>query len=136
MCTDGSVKLQVLDNGHTKASLGAGLSYRQGYGEDLAIGIEGRADAYQAEAGGADIALVRHAHDVLYWGCNTKALLQGLQAWQHTLFRPSPYNQRMRPALQRLVETAATQTRPTHAFWVKAHAGHGGNEGADILAKA
>eukprot|EP00961_Rhodomonas_salina_P034779 468195-Rhodomonas_salina.1 len=42
----------------------------------------------------------------------------------------------MRPALQRVVEKAATQTQPTHAFWLKAHAGVGLNEEADILAKA
>eukprot|EP00961_Rhodomonas_salina_P064916 873469-Rhodomonas_salina.2 len=36
---DKSVKLSVLENGHTKASLGAGLAYREGDGEDKGFGV-------------------------------------------------------------------------------------------------
>eukprot|EP00961_Rhodomonas_salina_P016830 227011-Rhodomonas_salina.2 len=116
VCTDGSVHLDVLENGHTKALLGEGIA----------------ADAYQAEEGGAEIALTRQADEVLWWGCDTKALLQGLQAWQSTIFHPSPDNHQMLPVLQTVVEKAARQTRQTHEFWLKAHAGMGLNEEADI----
>eukprot|EP00961_Rhodomonas_salina_P079056 1063005-Rhodomonas_salina.1 len=33
LCTDGSVHLDVLENGHTKASLWAGIAYREGDGQ-------------------------------------------------------------------------------------------------------
>eukprot|EP00961_Rhodomonas_salina_P280290 3786497-Rhodomonas_salina.1 len=58
-------------------------------GDNVAFWIKGRADAYQEEAGGAEIALTRHTDDVLWWGCDTKALLQGLQASHYScLVRP------------------------------------------------
>eukprot|EP00961_Rhodomonas_salina_P180415 2435146-Rhodomonas_salina.1 len=123
LCTDGSVKLQVLENGHTKASLGAGVAYRDGDGTDQGFGLEGRADAYEAESGAANIVMTVHADDDLHWGCDSKALLQGLAAWQNDLFRPSPHDHHLRLALKTLVETAAAQTAPTHAYWFKAHAG-------------
>eukprot|EP00961_Rhodomonas_salina_P208982 2820334-Rhodomonas_salina.1 len=107
MCTDGSVKLSQLDNGHTKASLGAGLAYRGTDGEDEGIGVEGRADAYEAEGGGINEALRRHKADKLFVGCDTKALLQGMARWQNILFPPSPHDHRIRSTLMTAVGLCA-----------------------------
>lgn len=78
--------------------------------------MEGRADSYQEEGGAALISMNRHQHQELWWVCNTKALLQGLSAWQNELFLPSLHNHCLHPVLNQVLQLLPYKLGPRTQF--------------------
>eukprot|EP00961_Rhodomonas_salina_P238216 3219826-Rhodomonas_salina.1 len=81
VCTDCSVHLEMLDNSHIRASLGAGITYRAHDGVDKGEGVTGRADAYCDQAEGqAAILGIDENPGQLALGMNNLSYLKGLRS--------------------------------------------------------
>eukprot|EP00961_Rhodomonas_salina_P282231 3813458-Rhodomonas_salina.3 len=122
VCTDSSVHLETLDNGHVRASLGAGIAYRAHDGVDRGEGVTGRADASQVEGQAAILGIAENPGR-LALGMDNLSYLHGLSVWQHTLLLPSPHNHRIREVLKEGVKLCAQREEELLLFWVKGHAG-------------